>query len=236
MFDINPALKEWRSSFQKVEQFSPDDIEEMENHLIDEIDKLKNQYLNEEEAFLLAAHRLGKPKILETEFHKVHPNRIWQNRFNWMVTGFLTILALNAFIKLSSKLIVFASSFFTTNFSILYLTELVSIGTMIFLIGWIVFKLLFSKKRKVEKLVPARLKHFHYIIIAFLVSFGQVLPEYLNQKMGSIHHTNYWEIWTKYGTYLSEIYIANYVLNFFFPLIILLMLITVNYSFKRVNG
>ncbi len=236
MFDIKTELKEWRVNFENSEQFSPNDLEEMENHLIDGIDELKNQNLSEEEAFLITVHRLGKPEILEREFKKTHPNRVWQNRIIWMLTGFLLILSLKTFIGLVSKLIVFGSSFFTTNFSVLYFIELTISGSILFLICWLVFKLFFSKNRSVEKFVPTRLTPIHYIIIAIFVSIGQILPEYLRYWMANIHHANYWEIWSEYGGYLSEISITNSLINFSFPLVLVFILVTLNHTFKRVNG
>ena len=236
MFDLTSALDKWRKSFKGTESIGQTDIKEMETHIIDCIEKLKTQNLSDEEAFLVATHRLGKSDVLETEFQKAHPNRVWQKRFIWMLSGFFMILSLKAIVGLISQLIVFLASFITINFSVLYFVEMGSIGIILFLIGLLAYKLNFSKKETSEKYFPQSIKTIHYIILAVLVSFGQVLPEYLRQWMGNIHHNIYWEVWSKYGGYLSDIHIIGFIANFFFPLLILVFFILLNHSYKKENS
>lgn len=62
-------------------------IRELECHLDDSMEKLKRCGLNDEEAFLLAARRLGRVDALDAEFGKVDVQQMWTNRALLILLG-----------------------------------------------------------------------------------------------------------------------------------------------------
>ena len=69
MFDLNEALKHWKRSHQNT--CGVEDLEELESHLLEHVDDLRETGLSEEEAFVQAVSRMGSPKDIGREFAKV---------------------------------------------------------------------------------------------------------------------------------------------------------------------
>jgi hypothetical protein len=86
-FDLNDAIRRWRDGLNDSPHFRGEDLEELEGHLRDSVVALQDRGLTEEEAFLLAARRLGHPAGLEPEFAKVNRGQVWLNRLLWMLVG-----------------------------------------------------------------------------------------------------------------------------------------------------
>lgn len=61
-FDLATSLAAWRRSLTGL---APDDIAELESHLLDSMGELQKSGLSEEEAFLIARRRLGKPEEID---------------------------------------------------------------------------------------------------------------------------------------------------------------------------
>ena len=59
MFDLNERINEWRRSLSQSAALNEQDLKELESHLREEIENLTDSELSAEEAFLIAAHRLG---------------------------------------------------------------------------------------------------------------------------------------------------------------------------------
>jgi hypothetical protein len=58
--------------------------------LREEIDSLTASKLSEQEAFLVATHRLGDTESLAAEFAKVNTSILWRKRLFWIVAGLLS--------------------------------------------------------------------------------------------------------------------------------------------------
>ena len=80
MFDMNEQIKIWRSELSHKQTLEKSDIDELENHLREEIEQLTESELTQEEAFLVAAHRLGHSESLSEEFAKVNTSILWRKR------------------------------------------------------------------------------------------------------------------------------------------------------------
>ena len=91
MFQLDQAIGEWRRDCCQGGAISESSAVELEDHLRDSIERLCGSGLSEEEAFLVACHRLGKPSQLQSEFSKVHQGRIWLSRVILMLGGYLAI-------------------------------------------------------------------------------------------------------------------------------------------------
>lgn len=72
-FNLNNEIKIWQQHMLSG-ALSPDDVEELTDHLHGEIAQLQSNGLSEEEAWLVARHRIGRPVIIDNEFNKVNPD------------------------------------------------------------------------------------------------------------------------------------------------------------------
>jgi hypothetical protein len=86
-FDLNNAIRHWRDGLSHSPQFREEDLAELEAHLRDSVAELQGRGLTDEEAFLLAARRLGNPARLEPEFAKINRGHVWLHRLLWMLVG-----------------------------------------------------------------------------------------------------------------------------------------------------
>ncbi len=94
MFDLKAAIKNWRAALAAQPGFSDSDMDELEDHLQEEIGALEAAGLATEEAFLVSCRRLGKPEDLSGEFAIADPERRRSFRLSWMITGALAMMFL----------------------------------------------------------------------------------------------------------------------------------------------
>ncbi len=92
MFDLNEQIKKWRYALAQSEAFGKSDIDELESHLREEIERLITLKLSGEEAFWVAAHRVGDTDALGSEFAKVNWPAMLKRRIFWMAAGILAYL------------------------------------------------------------------------------------------------------------------------------------------------
>jgi hypothetical protein len=91
MFQLNKSLEDWRRKLTNSNSLTKSDVDELESHLLDEIDALKEKGLTEEESFFVACGRIGSTDLLSNEFSKVNFNFIWLKKFLWLLSGYLII-------------------------------------------------------------------------------------------------------------------------------------------------
>ena len=90
MFDLKENINKWRAQLTGKAEYKPEDIDELESHLTEEIENLKSQKnLDEEEAFVLAVHRVGNPNELSKEYTKVNSGFIWKKRALLFLGGYI---------------------------------------------------------------------------------------------------------------------------------------------------
>ncbi len=80
-FDIEQKIKNWKDYLNSRGSFLPDDLEELETHLRDEIDALQKNGLDAEEAYFIGIKRLGKSDALSREFYKINAQSLWKHLF-----------------------------------------------------------------------------------------------------------------------------------------------------------
>ena len=98
-FNIDKALAAWRRSLKHNRAFTPDDLDELEQHLRDQIAGLVALGLNEEAAFRRAIGEMGDYSTAEAEYRKVYWGKRrrrgeLRNEFTWrfsMFTNYLKI-------------------------------------------------------------------------------------------------------------------------------------------------
>ena len=98
MFILNEQIGKWRESLAQSQTLGTADIDELESHLRQEIESLQRLNLSDEEAFLIAGHRLGSTASLTGEFAKVNRAGVLRLRLTWMIIGILAYLLATFFI------------------------------------------------------------------------------------------------------------------------------------------
>ncbi len=108
MSDIEERIERWRAGLAGSEVLGNSTADELESHLMEELEHLKASGLSGEEAFLVARRRLGDTSALEEEFAKVDPHKRVAHRLYWMATGVLgyfLILHLSLWVTKASTLL-----------------------------------------------------------------------------------------------------------------------------------
>lgn len=89
MCDVEKHIEQWRIDLTASDAFGGSDVDELESHLREEMERLTPLGLSETEAFLIARQRLGERPALETEYAKVNANRRSLVRLTWLAAGAL---------------------------------------------------------------------------------------------------------------------------------------------------
>ncbi|HHW08747.1 MAG TPA: hypothetical protein GXX29_02090 [Firmicutes bacterium] len=79
--DIEQEITNWKQALKEQAGLSADDLQELEDHLRDQMDELERGGLAKREALLIAMLRLGQPQNLIAELSKVHSDRLWKQLF-----------------------------------------------------------------------------------------------------------------------------------------------------------
>jgi hypothetical protein len=75
---IEEQIEQWRTYLGRRRAISPGDVEELEDHLRDQIATLLEGGLSEDEAFLVAVKRMGAQDAIANEFALEHSERLWK--------------------------------------------------------------------------------------------------------------------------------------------------------------
>jgi hypothetical protein len=91
MFDLEPAIADWRKQMLAAGIKTPVPLEELESHLRDEIERLIKSGLNEAEAFKTGIHNIGQGRVLQNEFNKVETDHKMKRAImliiGWLAAG-----------------------------------------------------------------------------------------------------------------------------------------------------
>jgi hypothetical protein len=118
-FDLIHAIKQWRANLAYSPAFRNENLNELESHLRDSIATLQTRGLSGQEAFCIAAHRLGGCELLGQEFGKVNGGEVWRTRSLWMLASMLVfVVGADLAGAVSSALVFFGSLVGTNGFSL----------------------------------------------------------------------------------------------------------------------
>jgi len=78
MFSLETAIQTWLHSLRLEHTLDAADIEELEDHLREQIAALTDAGLSPDEAFLVAVKRMGSLDVLSREFALEHSDRLWK--------------------------------------------------------------------------------------------------------------------------------------------------------------
>jgi len=90
---LNEAIRRWQENLGASPAFGRDNLEELASHLRASVGRLKATGLSEEEAFVIAARRIGEQGALEREYAKVNwaVGWSWAMFLFWIVAGIYLI-------------------------------------------------------------------------------------------------------------------------------------------------
>ena len=70
--ELEAQIDRWRRYVQRSQAISPSDVDELEDHLREQIAERQSTGLDDEEAFLVAIKRLGNLDAVSREFAREH--------------------------------------------------------------------------------------------------------------------------------------------------------------------
>ena len=76
--ELEAQIDRWRGYVQRRQAISPADVEELEDHLREQIADRQATGLDDDEAFLVAIKRLGNLDAVSHEFAREHSERLWK--------------------------------------------------------------------------------------------------------------------------------------------------------------
>jgi hypothetical protein len=108
MFDLDQSIAEWRKQMLAAGIKSPVPLEELEIHLLEEIERQMKSGLSATEAFQNATQQIGSAFIVHTEFQKVEvakEARRWKTSQIWLWSGLgLASVALGGIMLFNSEM------------------------------------------------------------------------------------------------------------------------------------
>jgi hypothetical protein len=76
--ELEAQIDRWRGYVQRRQAIATADVEELEDHLREQIEDLLTSGLDHDEAFLVAIKRLGNLDAVSREFAQEHSDRLWK--------------------------------------------------------------------------------------------------------------------------------------------------------------
>jgi hypothetical protein len=76
--ELEAQIGRWRGYVQRRQAISPADLDELEDHLREQIADRQATGLDDEEAFLVAIKRMGNLDAVSREFAREHSDRLWK--------------------------------------------------------------------------------------------------------------------------------------------------------------
>ena len=139
MFRLEDAIEKWKEALIGEGTINSEERLELELHLRESVVALQSQSLSEQEAFLVAANRVGRPSELQQEFEKNSAASRWRYRLFWMLAGSLALKAIGGVLGAISAMLgtAMAASGFTGSASaIAMLLATVLLWFGVFVIGF----------------------------------------------------------------------------------------------------
>jgi len=176
MFDLNQEITKWRNNLTQSETLGESDINELEGHLREDVVSLKGSKLSDEEAFLVAAHRLGDTARLSDEYANINRGKRFRQNVSWIITGILTYLLATHFAAAVSKdcVLLAANSGITGYRSLGFIGFVSQILTLIttFFLGYFICRLILQTHgfRKQIKELTTRMRLLMALLIFVLMT------------------------------------------------------------------
>ena len=168
---MNEKINLWRRNLAQSQTIRGSDIDELESHLREEIKNLTSLNLSDEEAFLVATHRLGSTDSLTVEYEKLNRSVKFRRWLSLMIAGILTYLLATYFATAISKdCILLAVNSGITGYRSLgfigFCLQILTLITTIF-IGYFILRLILRIPR-IRKQIKELTKRMRLLILIFV--------------------------------------------------------------------
>jgi len=198
MFDINEQIIKWRSNLAQSETLAGSDIDELENHLREEIEQLTGLKLSDEEAFLIAAHRLGGTDSLAGEYAKINRGMKFRRRLSLMIAGILAyLLATHFAISASKGFIWIAAAVGIRGYTLGFVGFISQILTLVatFFFGYFICKLIFHRpgfRKQINRLTTRLILLLSLLVFLIIVTISGIFFPAIT--IGNIGHQEYGQV------------------------------------------
>ncbi len=177
MLDLNEQINKWRSNLAQSETLASSDIDELESHLHEEIENLTTLKLSDEEAFLIATHRLGSTDSLAEEYEKINRGVKFRHRLFWIATGILGYFLATYLADAFSIALAVSSGSMDYNTGIVFIVSKIMFWTIIFFLCYQLYKGDFDnlKIRQLLSSFKGKCIFFAVFIIAIIMLCSVIL-------------------------------------------------------------
>ena len=164
-FSLEKNLENWKSELSKSSNITIDNIYELESHLHDEINELKQLGLNYEESLLIAKKRIGTITELRTEFSKVNKKKAFINKTSPYLKGILMFKSYYLITYLLANILLIVSNYYGMDNNDLNYISIVVLILSSSLLSIVTYKKYRNKNLKLQKLTS-----FPFLISVIIIS------------------------------------------------------------------
>jgi hypothetical protein len=162
---IAESINNWKHQLLEKSNFTQDNINELESHLLDEIQALRKIGLNEEESFLVASKRIGTIEHLTSEFSKINRKVYLRNRILLVLKGMLAFIGFMAITELvTNTSVLIAGKLGLNNNQLNWLSIIVLTSLSI-----TIFTIIFNKYKK-EKINVSIVTNIPFLVITIIIT------------------------------------------------------------------
>jgi hypothetical protein len=228
MSNFETYLQDWCNTIAENEALTAEDISELEDHLQADFLRLKETGLCDQDAFWLAAKRLGETDTICSEFRKVNGTSLWTRRVQWMIIGYLAVSLLNVSINMISKLAATIAALFASGWISFIVYGAAQIA-LLFGMVYIVYNLLFGT----ESFLNVLANGFHFVKLKpkglLLIAFsGMILLSVGSKFFMSVVRSHMLDPY-QYGSYAY----GETILNIVFSILVPALLISLIFKSQR---
>ena len=231
MFDMNEKIKIWRSDLTRQQTLEKSDIDELENHLREEIERLTESDLTQEEAFIVASHRLGHSDNLSDEFAKVNTSILWRKRLFWAGAIVLAWIILTYFGQVVSRICQILAVFIGLRGYTLNIIDILSQVTFFCVVVLALYHI--SRKKGISRISFSKIADsFRGKIVLFVIVFIIVAGTYAFNILSAVVFARHFNP-QEFGRISMLKSYQGLVRDIFLPLLLLLGIILVRPSKLR---
>lgn len=173
--DIQISINSWLEQIKSVPSITASNSEELKNHLLDSMDNLKDDGLDDEEAFWIASRRMGDLSILKNEFDEVNMTVIQMRKIILILSGILGFFLLYSLMQLTTRLLFIELYHINIDPVKISWSVLFYLAACHFILIFSTILVCFLGKRRVKRLEMLKIKPPHTLVlfagvICFVVS------------------------------------------------------------------
>ena len=227
-FDLYGQATIWADQLRTDPSFTISDAEELKGHLLDIAEKLVSQGYCEEEAFAIAASRLGGISELKVEFDEVNTPAIQLRKTILVLSGTLLFSLFYFFVTSSARFLFLVSVQYSGNealncrrlfyYACFYLL-LIIISTVV---------LVYSDLKMFKKIEEWKIKPVHTFLIFFVALALAMINTWLNSIINKT--SDHWS----YSFYFQSS-VFDY-LSYLLPLVSIICFVVLYKKYNQIRG